>query len=134
MTQEDYDALLAGFADGRGVTIEGRTAIDQEQLDFALRASGDTVPGHGEAVVPGDPEPDEQPQQNEQPQQDEQPETAILFLPTLDGPTRVLLVSNGFDSVEKVAETDDAALLAISGIGANRLANIRQAVEMAQGS
>ncbi len=50
MDQETYEGHLKTLKNGEMLSIQGRSALNKEHLDFAIRAGGDTVPG--------DPEPD----------------------------------------------------------------------------
>lgn len=45
MDPSTYDAHLARLKAGEMVVIKGRSALNKEQLHFAIKASGDTVPG-----------------------------------------------------------------------------------------
>lgn len=45
MNQETYDGHLKTLKGGEMISIQGRTALSKEHLDYAIRAAGDTVPG-----------------------------------------------------------------------------------------
>lgn len=45
MDKETYDGYRAQLKRGEMVIIKGRTALNEDHLDFALRASGQSVPG-----------------------------------------------------------------------------------------
>lgn len=45
MDQETYDGHLKTLKNGEMVSINGRTALSVDHLNFAIRAAGDTVPG-----------------------------------------------------------------------------------------
>lgn len=54
LDQATYDGYLAQLKRGEMVVLHGRTALNVDHLNFAIRAGGQAVPGDKES----DPEPD----------------------------------------------------------------------------
>ena len=50
MDQETYKAHIAKIKSGEMVMVGGRSALNEEQLHFAIQASKDTVPGDPQPV------------------------------------------------------------------------------------